>query len=391
MQAIFAILAWSFQVLTAGFFPPKDHAGNPFLSSWRTKSQGKSFNCTALLTEVRGDWEMYKNTFNLSGWSGTDNICYRCYASKETSRDCTSSAVWRSQRKTTMDHFADCITEGRQISALFSAPGLQIDCFVIDWLHACDLGVAQDFLGNLIYFLLDRFPGASKDKRLSSVFRSMQSFYRRCSVDNRLDTLTMGMLRKTDKKTNKVSAPKLRASAGETWSLIPWSLEIAEALLDKSNTFENTIFQATLQLNACYSLLSRDLWNPQELAIAGQRFLLLYVSLSDSDPEGMFWRFKPKHHLFQELCEFDECCPSQNWTYRDEDMGGTVAAISRRRGGEPCLPFGVCLCFFPLASFYFGLMPHDLSHLRKIQLLQLPEIHCANSCLKHELPQWPVA
>ena len=59
------------------------------------------------------------------------------------------------------------------------------------------------------------------------------------------------------------------------------------------------------------SLLSRDLWNPQELATAGQRFLLLYVSLSsDSDPEEMFWRFKPKHHLFQELCEFDECCPS---------------------------------------------------------------------------------
>ena len=137
----------------------------------------------------------------------------------------------------------------------------------------------------------------------------MQSFYRRSSVDNRLDTLTMGMPRKTGKKTNKVSAPKLRASAGETRSLIPWSLEIAEALLDKSNTFENTIFQATLQLNACYSLLSRDLWNPQELATAGQRFLLLYVSLSDSDPEGMFWRFKPKHHLFQELCEFDECCP----------------------------------------------------------------------------------
>ena len=50
-----------------------------------------------------------------------------------------------------MDHFADCITEGKQISALFSAPGLQIDCFVIDWLHACDLGVAQDFLGNLIF------------------------------------------------------------------------------------------------------------------------------------------------------------------------------------------------------------------------------------------------
>ena len=130
---------------------------------------------------------------NLSGWSGTDNICYRCYASKET-----------------MGHFADCITEGKQISALFSAPGLQIDCFVIDWLHACDLGVAQDFLGNLIYFVLDRFLGASKDKRLSSVFRSTQSFYRRHSVNNRLDTLTMGMLGKTDKKQTKSQLPSLK-------------------------------------------------------------------------------------------------------------------------------------------------------------------------------------
>ena len=104
------------------------------------------------------------------------------------------------QRKTTMGHFVDCITEGKQISALFCAPGSQIDCFVIDWLHACDLGVAQDFQGNLIYFLLDRFPG---DKRLNSVFRSMQSFYKRSSVDNRLDTLTMGMPRKTDKKNKQ--------------------------------------------------------------------------------------------------------------------------------------------------------------------------------------------
>lgn len=40
-----------------------------------------------------------------------------------------------------------------------------------------------------------------------------------------------------------------------------------------------------------------------------------------------------------------------------------------------------CLLFSPLASFKFGLMPHDQSPLRKIQLLQLREIHCTNSCL----------
>ena len=51
-----------------------------------------------------------------------------------------------------------------------------------------------------------------------------------------------------------------------------------------------------------------------------------------------------------------------NWTYRDEDMGGTVAAISRRRGGEPCLPFGVCLFFFPLLHSNL-VWCHMISHI----------------------------
>ena len=86
-----------------------------------------------------------------------------------------------------------------------------------------------------------------------------------------------------------------------------------------------------------------------ELAHAGKQFLLLYVSLSESDESKVFWRFKPKHHLFQELTEYDNCNPSQNWTYRDEDFGGTVAAISRRRGGDTRLHLGIF--FFAQITF----------------------------------------
>lgn len=43
MQAIFAILAWSFQVLTSGSFPCRDHAGNPFLSSWRKNKKARAW------------------------------------------------------------------------------------------------------------------------------------------------------------------------------------------------------------------------------------------------------------------------------------------------------------------------------------------------------------
>ena len=56
--------------------------------------------------------------------------------------------------------------------------------------------------------------------------------------------------------------------------------------------------------------------------------------------------------------------------------------LFQEEGVENLVCHLVFACFFvPLASFYFGLMPHDQSHLRKIQLLQLPEIHCTNSCL----------
>ena len=37
-------------------------------------------------------------------------------------------------------------------------------------------------------------------------------------------------------------------------------------------------------------------------------------------------------HLFLELCSSGEQ-PARFWTYRDEDFGGSVAQLSRRRGG----------------------------------------------------------
>ena len=50
--------------------------------------------------------------------------------------------------------------------------------------------------------------------------------------------------------------------------------------------------------------------------------------------DGVSWRMKPKTHLMQELCEFTTTNPSSNWCYRDEDSGGTMAAMARVRGGR---------------------------------------------------------
>ena len=278
------------------------------------------------------------------------------------------------------DHGSFCWLHNRRKTniciILCTRPADRLLCY---WLAACLWpGSCPRFSWEFDFSLLDRFPGASKDKRLSSVFRSMQSFYRRYSVDNRLDTLTMGMLRKTDKKQTKSQLPSLEHL-----------LEKPEALLDKSNTFENTIFQATLQMNACYSLLSRDLWNPQELATAGQRFLLLYVSLSDSDPEGMFWRFKPKHHLFQELCEFDECCPWIGHIEMKIWVGQWL--LFQEEGVENLVCHLVFACFFSpcFILIWFGATWSVTSEENTIASTSGNTLYKFMS--QHELPEWPVA
>ena len=59
----------------------------------------------------------------------------------------------------------------------------------------------------------------------------------------------------------------------------------------------------------------------------------LIVCGTGNDRSGTFRRQAETLHLFQELAEMDGCQPALSWTYRDEDFGGTVAGLGRRRGG----------------------------------------------------------
>ena len=191
------------------------------------------------------------------------------------------------QRKTTMDHFVDCITEGKQISALFCAR--RPDRLLCYWLAACLWpGSCPRFSREFDFFLLGRFPAKT---------RGWVLFLDPCNLSTGEVQWTTGLIlwlygnaQEGRQKTNKVSAPKLRASAGETRSLIPWSLEIAEALLDKSNTFENTIFHDWMQ-----PAVQRPL---EPTRISYSRTKIPATLCLPLDPEGMFWRLKPKHHLF---------------------------------------------------------------------------------------------
>ena len=65
-----------------------------------------------------------------------------------------------------------------------------------------------------------------------------------------------------------------------------------------------------------------------------RRFALQYVALAQAHDGSRDWVLKPKMHLWLELCSEDSR-PALFWTYRDEDYGGGVARMARRRGGIP--------------------------------------------------------
>ena len=83
------------------------------------------------------------------------------------------------------------------------------------------------------------------------------------------------------------------------------------------------------------------------------------------DPEGMFWRLKPKHHLFHV---------------------NLMSAALLRIGHLEMKIWENLVCHLVFSFFPWLILIRfdatDQSHLRKLQLLQLPEIHCTNSCLK---------
>ncbi len=106
--------------------------------------------------------------------------------------------------------------------------------------------------------------------------------------------------------------------------------EECEKLLPGGSALETTILEGTRHLQACYECLRKTvIFRRHLMADRGVKFVLLYDTLATQLPR--LFRCKPKLHFFLHLIE--ESDPKANWTYRDEDWGGTASRVSGRRGG----------------------------------------------------------
>ena len=225
----------------------------------------------------------------------------------------------------------------RFISAFFGIPGVTTACIKTDWLHVMDLGVSSDWVGSILFFLMEKkIPGNSRADKCATIYQDLKDYYNRTpDCDSRLPKLTPTMLRFEDNGRRKT--PKIRAKAGECRGMIPWLLDFAQRHLQETSAEEAAMLAGSRRLAAMYNLLRTATWNPQTFEAAAREFLLIFAALEESFqtimPGCKLFKVKPKGHLLLEL-SLTETNPSSRWTYRDEAFGHSLALLAKRRGGK---------------------------------------------------------
>ena len=174
---------------------------------------------------------------------------------------------------------------------------------------------------------MNKLPGGSAKQRCLSLWGRLQEWCTEQKVEERLQNMVLTMLKQPGK------FPKLRSSAAQCRALVPFGLKLSRDLLDASDGMESTARHAMNHLSQCYvSLSDSSIFFADALREHSTKFALLYCALETTATNDWSWRVKPKLHMFLELCS-EGSRPATFWTYRDEDFGGSVSRLSRRRGG----------------------------------------------------------
>ena len=236
-----------------------------------------------------------------------------------------SDASWRSERLSLADFVERQIRRGKRVTPLLSIPGVSLNTFRRDWLHAVDQGVGADALGNLFKVFVSKMPGSSQKEKVAALWEEVDRWYHINHVKDKLVGLRWGGIQQ------KKSSPKLKGNAACVRALIPFADETAQKLLDTNDLVESAMLSLIRNLHECYKCLALD--EPgwiDRFRSCSANFAEQYAGL-ESQAEKLDWKVKPKMHVFLEM-SLDVSKPSLSWTYRDEDYGGSIAKLCRMRG-----------------------------------------------------------
>lgn len=239
-----------------------------------------------------------------------------------------SDATWRGQPLSHAECLLRILTSRGRVSPLLMAPWVTHKIFRMDWLHVSDLGVAADFIGNFFHAVQQIMPGQNKDERCANLWVEILAYYEAHGISDRFDCMQLSFFEPKD-------APyKLRGSAAKIRALVPFVWQLAQEMLDINLPIHAAMRHAAFHLNEVYSALSSDHADAcASMREHGIKFAIHYVALHDflNPADDKAWRIKPKLHLWLHITS-DNSVPRLTWTYRDEDFGGSVARMARRRG-----------------------------------------------------------
>ena len=90
-------IVWSMRCLLFGRFPQQRHDNKPFTQddAARKRLAGSAIGMHCALSEVRGDWSMFKDVLRFPGWQGKGPVCFLCSCTLATLHDVGSDAAWR--------------------------------------------------------------------------------------------------------------------------------------------------------------------------------------------------------------------------------------------------------------------------------------------------------
>ena len=245
--------------------------------------------------------------------------------------EAADDADWRSQRLSTMELLQREWERGRWPSPIFACFGIFNHLFKCDWLHCADQGVAADFLGNLMAYLVGKkMPGSTVHDRSVALGGYMETYYEENHVEDRLKEFLPKTFQSEKKKSRP---PRLKGNAASTRALVPFGLLMAEKFLADDVPSEAAMKAAARHLANCYDSLreANKTFCHDALYNSSKNFALQYKALHEAFGSGVQWRPMPKMHLFLELCS-SGTEPQKFWNYRDEDFGGSVAKQSRMKG-----------------------------------------------------------
>ena len=195
LDRIFELLAWSVNAMARGETPALDWDRKPLL-----QAPGRLAGLySAVLAQVRGDWQFYVEIFQLPPWNGALRMCWLCRASSALEslsfNNCGPNAGWRHTRFTDESYRAHLRGLGMAIPVLLLfVIGLRLECIMIDALHSLDLGYTSHCIANTMWEGIRRrvWGGANQEENAEILNRDM---IKHCK-DNRVPSRIQGALTK---------------------------------------------------------------------------------------------------------------------------------------------------------------------------------------------------